>query len=96
MKVMVRNEHTVLVIDGKPYGLFREKYPTHNLVCSKCELSHICLQKAGTPKLIDLCRVADKSDAWYFMEDWQHLNERIFDFVDVTDENYINKQYPKI
>lgn len=96
MKGMLRNEHTVLVINGKPYGLFREKYPTDNIVCPKCELSHICLRKLGTPKLIDLCRGDDGSEGWYFLEDWQHLTERILDFVDIADENYINKPYPKI
>lgn len=91
MKVMVRDEHTVIVINGKPYGLYREKYPTHNLVCSKCELSHICLRKLGAPKLIDLCRSNDGSEGWFFLEDWQHLEERILDFIDLADEHYTNR-----
>lgn len=96
MKVMVRNEHTVLVMNGKPYGLFREKYPTHNNVCALCELSHVCMSGNEGLKLIDLCMGEDHPGAWYFIEDWQHLNKRIFDFVDVTDENYLNKHYPII
>lgn len=90
MKEMVRNEHTVIVVKGKPYGLFREKYPKHNDVCAKCELSDICLPQIGSPNLIELCRGDDGSDAWYFIEDWQHLNKRIFDFVDLADEHYLN------
>lgn len=96
MKVMVRNEHTVLVIKGKPYGLYREKYPTHNNVCALCELSHVCMSGNEGLKLIDLCMVEDHPGAWYFIEDWQHLTERIVDFVDLADENYINLPYPKI
>ena len=96
MKVMERNEHTVIVIDGKPYGLYREKYPSHNDVCALCELAHICLPKSGDLNLRDLCQGGDDSDAWYFIEDWQHLTERILDFVDLADENYINKPYPII
>lgn len=90
MKVMVRNEHTVLVVNGKPYGLYREKYPTTNDVCALCELSHFCKTEIGVLKLIDLCLGDDHPGAWYFIEDWQHLNLRIFDFVDKADEEYLN------
>lgn len=90
MKVMVRNEHTVLVINGKPYGLFREKNPAHNDVCALCELSHVCRAGNGALNLIYLCKGEDHPGAWYFLEDWQHLNERILDFVDKDDENYLN------
>lgn len=91
MKVMVRNKNTVLIINGKPYGLFREKYPTHNNVCALCELSHVCISGNEVLKLIDLCMVEDDSGAWFFLEDWQHLNNRIFDFVDKADEKYLNQ-----
>lgn len=96
MKVMVRNKHTVLVINGKPYGLFREKYPTTNDVCSKCELLRVCRAGNGDLNLIELCKGEDHPGAWFFLEDWQHLTERIVDFVDISDENYINLPYPKI
>lgn len=96
MKVMVRNEHTVLVLNGKPYGLFREKCPSHNDVCSLCELSHVCQSGNGALNLIDLCKGEDHPGAWYFIEDWQHLSERILDFVDLADENYINLPNPNI
>ena len=96
MKEMVRNEQTVIVLNGKPYGLFREKYPTDNNVCAKCDLSHVCLSGNGALNLIDLCKGEDHPGAWFFIEDWQHLNERILDFVDLADENYLNLPYPII
>lgn len=96
MKEMVRNEHTVLVLNGKPYGLYREEFPTTNDVCAKCDLSDVCRSGNGALNLIDICKGEDHPGAWFFLEDWENLNKRIFDFVDVTDENYLNKHYPII
>lgn len=90
MKVLVRSEHTVIVINGKPFGLYREKHPTHNDVCAMCDLVDYCRRGNGALNLIYLCQGEDNSGAWFFMEDWQHLNHRIFDFVNKADEKYLN------
>ena len=92
MKGMIRDEHTVIVLNGRPYGLYREKYPAHNNVCFLCELQHICLRKEGPPELRELCRGSDDSDAWFFLEDYQHLELLILDFVDQADEKYLNSK----
>lgn len=91
MKELVRNEHTMIVINGKPYGLYREEYFTTNNVCAMCDLSHICQRAEGGLNLRELCRGDDNSNAWYFVEDWQHLTERILDFIDLADEHYTNR-----
>lgn len=87
---LIRNKHTVIVWNGKPYGLYREETPSTNNVCGMCDLFRVCWCGNKGLSLVDLCRCDDHPSAWFFVEDWQHLNELILDFVDLSDEKYLN------
>lgn len=72
---------TVLVLNGKPYRLVREILVVSNNPCKMCDLRKLCLSGNGDTNLAPLCRGGDKSDAWFFKENWDCVNHRILEFV---------------
>ena len=87
-----RQNQTVLVIKGRPYSLVKFNEPKVGPVCPSCDLRHICSPSGNDHKLIDLCIFDPRDTGWFFVEDWQHLNERILNFVDLADENYLKSK----
>ena len=79
---IVKDESMVLVIDGVPYSLVKDKTCAPCIVCSKCDLSDICCNDVEYQKLLDLCMANGRSSAWYFKTDWDILTKKIADYID--------------
>lgn len=61
-------EGTVIIKEGRIYALFREKNPTTNEVCDKCELREECESGIEMHKFVDLCLANDVPGDGYFLE----------------------------
>lgn len=79
---IIKDESMVLVIDGVPYSLVKDKTCAPCIVCSKCDLAEICCSEDTNQKLIDLCMANGRSSAWYFVTDWDILTKKIADYID--------------
>ena len=79
---LIRNESTVLVINGVPYSMVRFKEPENFIVCSSCDLRELCYDRNGYTTLYDLCEIGDGNNAWFFQKDWDILEKRIRDYSD--------------
>ena len=82
---LIKNESTVLVINGVPYSMVRFKEPENFIVCSSCDLRELCYDRNGNTTLYDLCEIGDGNNAWFFQQDWEILEKRIRDYIDVCD-----------
>lgn len=74
---------TVLVIDGVPHSLVRDKGCPQGIVCHKCSLRELCGYDEDKQLLISLCMSDDRSPAWYFEIDWDILDNKIRDYIDL-------------
>ena len=83
---LIKDESTMLVINGVPFSLVKDKTCVPCIVCDKCALAEICLGENNETKLIDLCMIGDRSGAWYFVEDWDITDKQINKYIDIFDE----------
>lgn len=83
MAEYIKEESNVLVIDGVPYSLVHEIDPKHNNVCLLCDLSYICDIENDRFKLLDLCFPLDNTALWFFKIDWEVLDNKIRDYIDL-------------
>lgn len=72
---------TVLVLNGRPYRLVRERFCTCNDPCSMCDLREICKSGNGALNLLPLCTIGNKSGAWFFRENYDCVNHHILQYV---------------
>lgn len=87
MDKLIKEESNVLIINGVPYSLVRDDDCLPCVVCDKCDLRHLCIEKETTTKYIDLCKSEGMSSAWYFKIDWDIVGKRIIDYLDITCED---------
>lgn len=86
MNKLIKDESSVLVIDGVPFSLVRDNECQPCVVCDKCDLRHLCIEKDTNTKYIDLCMSEGRSSSWYFIIDWDIVAKRIFDYLDIACE----------
>lgn len=77
------NEHwpTVIIMDGKPYQLIKLERIGVNDPCTMCDLRWECDAPLDKFNLIKLCKSDDRDDGWFFAEDWNIFDKRIYDFL---------------
>lgn len=83
MAEYIKEESTVLVINGVPYSLVHEIKIEHNNVCPLCDLSNICGIFDDRFRLLDLCYPMDSTAKWFFKIDWEILDNKIRDYIDL-------------
>lgn len=72
----------IVIYEGRPYQLVREKKVTENNPCRLCDLLSKCTVNGF---LSSLCQTDDRNSAWFFMEDWEIANKTIMDFLSRID-----------
>lgn len=83
MNKIEKDESTVLVINGVPYSLVRDLEKADNKVCEKCDLSEDCCFGDDFSLYRKLCSIAPLKEDWYFKIDWDIINKRICDYLDI-------------
>lgn len=68
----------VLLYEGKPYQLVKEKQVTENNPCRLCALFSKC---SSNGFLSCLCSPDDRDGSWFFKEDWDIVDRYILDFL---------------
>ena len=84
-KELIRNESNVLVLNGVAYSMVRFKEPMNIVVCTRCDLQKLCFADHDSMPLVDLCKIGDGENGWFFQQDWEILNKSIRDYTDVCD-----------
>lgn len=84
MSKYLADPQTLLVIKGVPYRLVREKFITINEPCRLCDLKELCKQGNGALNFLPLCSARDRSNAWFFKENWDCVNYPIMSFVETS------------
>lgn len=82
-KKLIKSETTVIVRMGVPYSLVKEDDPSNNEVCEKCALRNICSVGDKIGLLQPMCWDEFNDSAWYFVEDWDIMNYKVRDYVDI-------------
>lgn len=72
---------TVLVLNGKPYRLVRERFCTCFYPCRMCDLKQLCESGNGAKNLLPLCTIGNRSGAWFFKENYDCVNHHILEYV---------------
>lgn len=83
MSKLVKDDSTVLVINGVPYSLVKDLEPQNNHVCGKCDLAEIAECTVGTCDFRVLCTPESLGAEWYFVIDWDIINKEIRDYLDI-------------
>ena len=83
MNKIEKDESTVLVINGVPYSLVQDLEPKDNGVCSKCDLKDMCQYTGDRQDMRVLCWPAGLGSSWYFVIDWDIINKKINDYLDI-------------
>lgn len=85
MANLVRDNSTVLVLNGVPFSLVREDPLVHYDVCDVCDLVDVCYKGLEGLNLINLCMPINRDGRWFFKTDWDILNKKILGYVDFND-----------
>lgn len=83
MAEYIKEESNVLVINGVPYSLVHPKNKIYFNVCLSCDLSDLCEINSNRYNLIDLCSPMNDVEPWFFKIDWDVLNNKIRDYIDL-------------
>lgn len=79
-------EGSVIIVEGRIYALFREKHPTTNEVCGKCEIRETCESGLEIHKLSDLCLANGVPGDCFFLECSQISAKKVEDIA--LEQNY--------
>lgn len=82
-EIFIQDESTVLVIDGVPYSRIRYKIDWNIVVCDICDLRELCYDKNDNMTLIGLCKTYDNDPRWFFQRDWDILENKIRNYIDL-------------
>lgn len=83
MNNLVKDDSTVLVINGVPYSLVTQKHVKVYDVCSLCELKELCCPDAATLRFVDLCEPLPGMTSWFFVTDWDIVDNKIRNYLDI-------------
>lgn len=86
---LIKNESTVLVINGVPHSMVRFKEPVNYVVCASCSLRELCYGDTNNTHLIDLCESGNEETPWFFQEDWEILDKQIRNYIDPMDSDVV-------
>lgn len=78
----IRVPNTILVLNGTPYGLFRQKDVKVYCPCDLCDLRYICETTEGRADFAPLCWPEEEDQKSFFQEDWQLVNKKVRSFCD--------------
>jgi len=68
----------VLLYEGIPYRLVKQKLMIENNPCRLCDLANKCTVNAD---LSSLCLTKGRDRSWFFIEDWDIVDKCILDFL---------------
>lgn len=68
----------VILYEGIPYQLVKQKLMIENNPCNLCDLRSVC---GVTANLSALCWTKGRDQSWFFIEDWDIVDRPILDLV---------------
>ena len=83
----VFDRRTALVLNGIPYTLAHYEGWCILNPCNCCDLSHICLKENREAKLIDLCSPYPGDESYFFVKDWNTMDEHLQNYIDSSIED---------
>jgi hypothetical protein len=78
----VRVPGTILVLNGTPYGLYRQKVIKKYCPCDLCDLRYICETTKNRADFAPICWPEDEDQKSFFKEDWSLAKKKVREFVD--------------
>ena len=73
----------LVIHEGVPYSLKHLEIKDGNYPCEKCDLYDTCIDDGEVHSLWKLCSPDGLDSSWYFEEDWDILNKRVVDFIEI-------------
>lgn len=85
MAEFLKDNRTMLVINGRPYSLVATDVPTSFCPCDMCDLLKMCAAHDETLPLYSLCSPIRTKTSFFFKEDWDVIDKKISEYCDLTE-----------